>query len=146
MNITYDILKREYIDQLVELERQCFALPWSRGMFLHEIDNPNAIYIVAFDGDVVAGYIGCWQIIFEGHITNVCVSPAYRRRGLGSDMLCRMMHTLRCDECTEVTLEVRRSNAGAIALYEKHGFVEVGVRRGYYEDNGEDALIMTAPL
>ena len=90
----------------------------------------------------MVGYIGVWKIVDEGHITNVAVSPDYRRMQIGSALLKNMLEITAEEGIVRHTLEVRTGNEAAIGLYEKFGFETAGVRKGYYEDNGEDALIM----
>ncbi len=145
MKIEFDLLKQEYIEQICEIEKVCFAEPWSPGMFRQELDNPLAIYFIALcDGEVV-GYIGCWQIINEGHITNVAVKPDFRRLGIAKELISRLIQMLRDNDFIYLTLEVRRSNTSAIQLYESFGFAQTGVRKKYYQDN-EDALLMATEL
>ena len=125
------------------LEQVCFADPWSYESLKHDIlNNKLAFYIVAEVDEVVCGYVGIWNIVDEGHITNVAVSPNYRRKHIASNMLDVLIAS--CEEAgvERFTLEVRAGNEPAKALYEGKGFREVGLRKGYYQDNGEDAIIM----
>lgn len=129
---------------MAEIERRCFHTPWSEESLRDDLTgNPLSVYMVleAENGDV-AGYISLWRILDEGHINNVAVLPEYRRRGGASEMLEFMLEYSEKNGISSHTLEVRVSNEGAIGLYRKFGFREAGVRKGYYEDNGEDALIM----
>ena len=129
---------------MAEIERRCFHTPWSEESLRDDLTgNPLSVYMVleAESGDV-AGYMSLWRILDEGHINNVAVLPEYRRRGGASDMLEFMLEYSEKNGISSHTLEVRVSNEGAIGLYRKFGFKEAGVRKGYYEDNGEDALIM----
>lgn len=129
---------------MAEIERRCFHTPWSEESLREDLTgNPLSVYIAleAENGDV-AGYMSLWRILDEGHINNVAVLPEYRRRGGASDMLEFMLKYSERNGISSHTLEVRVSNEGAIGLYRKFGFREAGVRKGYYEDNGEDALIM----
>ncbi len=128
---------------MVALERQCFLTPWSRESLLYDLtENPLAVYFAAeIDGRLV-GYAGVWIIVDEGHITNVAVSPEYRRLQIGSALIQTLLQvTGEAGVCAH-TLEVRAGNEPAIGLYKKFGFTEAGLRKGYYEDDGEDALIM----
>ena len=133
------------VDALAKLDARCFAAPWSRQSFEEDVvKNPLAFYLVAEteDGEI-AGYAGVWLIVDEGHITNVAVSPEHRRCGIAKAVLTRLFET--CEEDHGIrafTLEVRPSNDPALALYRSFGFREAGRRKGYYEDNGEDALIL----
>ena len=131
------------IDDIEVLEQRCFAVPWDRASILYDLDeNPLAGYFVAELFGRVVGYIGVWKIVDEGHITNVAVSPDYRRMQIGSALLKTMLEITAEEGIVRHTLEVRTGNEAAIGLYEKFGFETAGVRKGYYEDNGEDALIM----
>lgn len=131
------------VDDIEALEQICFADPWSRESLLHELtENPMATYIVAeYEGRVI-GYVGIWTIVDEGHITNVAVSPDYRRLQVGSALIKTMLEVTIKAGISHHTLEVRAGNEPAKALYRKFGFVEEGIRKGYYENNGEDAIIM----
>ena len=125
------------------LEQACFSDPWSYESLEHDIlNNKLSFYIVAEVEGVVCGYVGIWNIVDEGHITNVAVSPDYRRKHIGSNMLDVLIAS--CEEVgvERFTLEVRAGNEPAKALYAGKGFKEVGLRKGYYQDNGEDAIIM----
>ncbi len=124
----------------------CFPLPWSRESFLTELKNPLAQYIVAQEGFVLQGYAGVWLIFDEGHITNVAVHPRARGRRIGELLLANIMALASANGAVVVTLEVRPSNDAALSLYRRMGFEEKGHRRGYYLDNGEDALIMVKKL
>lgn len=121
-----------------EIELECFSDPWSVNSILEDIEkNEKAKYLVAVKGDELLGYVGVWNILGEGHITNVAVRGEARRRHIADALIEKL-----CEEFEVATLEVRASNEPAICLYEKHGFEKIGIRRGYYENNGEDAIIM----
>ena len=131
------------IDNVLEVEKDCFSIPWSRESFLREITNNEiALYLVAKIENKAVGYIGVWKIINEGHITNVAVHSKYRKLGIGNELVSMLLSLCREDGIDAFTLEVRRSNTIAQNLYKKYGFVESGVRKGYYQDNREDAIIM----
>ena len=132
--------------QLAELDKICFAVPWSEQAFVDETENELANYIVAVDNDAVIGYIGYWKVIDEGHITNVAVNPEYRRKGIASSMLSKIIKAAYEDKLYMLTLEVRKSNTAAQKLYEKFGFVPLGERKNYYHLPTEDAVIMTLML
>ena len=136
-------LEEADVDALCEIEKLCFAMPWSKESIMHDLkENICARYLVLTVDGVVAAYAGVWLVIDEGHITNIAVHPDYRRRGYGESIL-RALIALCKENCMGLmTLEVRRSNAAAQALYHKIGFIDVGYRKRYYEDNREDALIM----
>lgn len=134
---------QDHIDDIVVIENLSFNIPWSRQSITEEIiQNKAAIYICAiFDGKTV-GYAGMWQICDEGHITNIAVHPEFRNSGVGSALMEALLMTARERDIMALTLEVKRSNHSAQALYGKYGFKEGGIRKAYYADNNEDALIM----
>ena len=136
---------REHLDEVAALERQCFADPWSRSMLAEELDNACSAYLVALDREdgSVAGYAGLLVVADEGYITNVAVRPESRRGGVASALLDVFVDFARGSRLAFLTLEVRASNYGAIALYGSRGFRGVGRRRNYYEHPKEDAIIMT---
>ena len=128
---------------IAEMEKICFATPWSEDAIMHELtSNPLAHYIVAEIAGKVVGYVGFWQILDEGHITNVAVRPEWRGNHIASTIIAVMLEVGESLGITRYTLEVRSSNEPAKALYRNFGFKEEGLRKGYYEDNGEDAVIM----
>ena len=135
------------IDAIAEMERLVFTLPWSRDAFRRELEeNVAARYLVLEDQGRILAYGGIWLVIDEAHVTNIAVHPDVRGRGFG-ERLMRALMRLASDTCMGmITLEVRRSNAAAQALYRKVGFQDVGYRKRYYQDNQEDALIMFAEL
>lgn len=131
------------IDEVLEIERLCFPTPWSRNSFISELrDNDEAHYYVAKLGGRIAGYIGTWFILDEGHITNVAVHPSFRRMGVATRLFTFVFAVGRANGINSFTLEVRKSNLGAQRLYRRLGFVCTGTRKEYYQDNREDALIM----
>lgn len=131
------------VDLVQVVERASFPVPWPANAFRHELtQNRNARYIVARVGDRVAGYAGLWLMVDEAHITTFAVHPDMRRRRIGERMLQRLFEIAEEMKAEWLTLEVRVSNLAAQRLYEKYGFRRAGVRRRYYSDNGEDALIM----
>ncbi len=134
------------LDGILEVEMNCFRTPWTRHMFEDELYNPNAYYSVVEVNKKIVGYVGFWKIIDEAHITNVAIHKDYRRLGFGRALITAMLNKVKELEIIAVTLEVRVSNFAAISLYESFGFVSSGVRRGYYSDNNEDALIMWLKL
>lgn len=125
------------------IEVNSFAVPWTYDAFVKEVtENRCARYIVLREDSVPVAYAGVWLVIDEGHITNIAVRADRRGRGYGK-MITRALIQLAADTgITWMTLEVRRGNRAAIALYKKLGFVEVGYRKRYYSDNQEDALVM----
>lgn len=131
------------IDAVQEVERASFPIPWPANAFRHELTtNRNARYIVARERDKIVGYAGLWLMVDEGHITTFAVLPEHRRKRIGERLLQRLFDVAQDMGAEWLTLEVRVSNLPAQRLYEKYGFKRAGVRRRYYSDNNEDALIM----
>lgn len=132
-----------HLDDIIEIEKLSFSIPWSRNAFLEELQNNRfAVYISAMANEKVVGYAGMWKIIDEGHITNIAVHPEYRRMGIGKKLLEELINISKKSGITRITLEVRKSNTVAQSLYIKYGFKPAGIRKEYYADNGEDAIIM----
>ena len=137
----------EDIDRVFEIESQSFKTPWSKESFYTEIkENTLATYLVLTLDDEVIGFGGMWLIMDEIHITNVAVAPEHRGQGYSKTLITDMIRYAKEKGFQHMTLEVRVSNAVAIALYEKFGFEGVGVRPKYYVDTGEDALVMWKAL
>jgi len=131
------------IHQIAEIDKLCFSTPWSEDSFTQEItSNDIALYIVAVIDDLIVGYAGLWLIVDEGHITNVAVHPDFRRRKIAKALVQVLIDVSEKKGAVRHTLEVRTLNDAAIRLYEAFGFQEVGIRKGYYEDDNEDAIIM----
>jgi [ribosomal protein S18]-alanine N-acetyltransferase len=131
------------IDAVLEVERQSFTTPWSRSAFEAEIDeNDLACYLVVIRGDQLIGYGGMWIILDEAHVTNIAILPNYRGHGFGRKLLTELVACAWERGARRMTLEVRASNERAQYLYTEMGFVRCGVRKGYYSDTREDALIM----
>lgn len=132
-----------HLERVMVVENACFTAPWSEAAFYREIaENPYALYAVAMAGEEVAGYAGTWLVLDESHVTNIAVSPSWRRKGVAKQLIEHMLRLSMHQGALRMTLEVRRSNLAAQRLYESFGFVVSGVRKGYYTDNKEDALIM----
>jgi ribosomal-protein-alanine N-acetyltransferase len=125
-----------------EIERRSYPTPWSRSMFAGELAKPASICLGAFEGQELVGYMIISRYVDAWHVMNLAVDPALRRRGIAMSLLERLFEVTDDDARRGYTLEVRVSNEGAIRLYEKAGFRARGIRRGYYTDNREDALIM----
>jgi len=132
------------VDKIHELEKKIFTDAWSRDAFISEVNNKLAHYFLFEIDDVLIGYGGVWIILDEGHITNIAIDSDYRGCGYGYYLVNKMIQYLKENGVVSATLEVRVSNTPAIKLYEKCGFKGAGVRKKYYQDNGEDALIMWA--
>ncbi|QIA26327.1 ribosomal protein S18-alanine N-acetyltransferase [Thermaerobacter sp. PB12/4term] len=128
---------------VLAIERRSFPTPWSERAFASELrDNLYADYIVARRGHRLVGYAGMWCILDEAHVTTIAVDPEFRGRGIGNRLLTALEERALRYGCRRMTLEVRVSNHVAQRLYLRHGFRPCGIRRGYYVDNGEDAIIM----
>jgi [ribosomal protein S18]-alanine N-acetyltransferase len=130
------------LDAIESIEQRSYPTPWSRSMFASELAKPTSICLGAFEGAELVGYVINSRYVDAWHVMNVAVDPDRRRRGIATAMLERLFELTRADERRGYTLEVRVSNEDAIRLYEDLGFQPRGIRRGYYTDNREDALIM----
>lgn len=140
--MTITTMGQEHVSQVVELEKQCFSDPWSEKSVASELENPLSLWLVALEGDTVAGYVGSQTVMGETDMMNVAVSPAYRRRGIARELIQALLRELARQGSHRLTLEVRASNAPARALYESLGFAQVGRRANYYRNPKEDALIL----
>ncbi|HWC27724.1 MAG TPA: ribosomal protein S18-alanine N-acetyltransferase, partial [Solirubrobacteraceae bacterium] len=138
-----EIRRLTYADlpQLIAIERRAFPTPWSLAMFVLELSKPAGVCLTALRGDEMLGYLICSRYDTVWHIMNIAVDPAHRRQGIASAMLAELLRRID-GRGVRFTLEVRESNAGAIELYERFGFRAAGRRRRYYQDNGEDAVVM----
>jgi ribosomal-protein-alanine N-acetyltransferase len=130
------------LDAIEAIEKRAYRTPWSRSMFASELAKPTSICLGAFEGERLMGYTINSRYVDAWHVMNVAVDPEYQRRGVASQLLERVFELTADDEQRGYTLEVRVSNQDAIRLYERLGFEPRGIRRGYYTDNREDALIM----
>lgn len=131
------------LDEIEKIERECFSMPWTREQLATQLSGERHVFLVAEIDGKVAGYVGMMYVLDEGYVSNVAVGGEYRRRGIADALIGELLSRCERLNLVFVTLEVRRSNAPAIALYKKHGFVAVGERRNYYEQPREDALLMT---
>jgi [ribosomal protein S18]-alanine N-acetyltransferase len=129
------------LPQVIAIERRVFITPWSLAMFVLELSKPGGVCLAAIESDRIVGYCICSRYDRVWHLMNVAIDPSHQRRGLATALLRELLARVGEEEA-RITLEVRRSNAGAIDLYESFGFRAAGLRRRYYQDNGEDALIM----
>ncbi len=138
-----EIRRLTYADlpQVIAIERRAFPAPWSLAMFVLELSKPSGVCLAAFVEGRLAGYLVCSRYDTVWHVMNVAVDPERRRTGIATALLNRLFGRVGDDEA-RFTLEVRRTNAAALALYEGFGFRVAGVRRRYYQDNGEDAYVM----
>ena len=144
MTIELRRLEMRDLDRIEEIERESYPTPWSRSMFAGELAKPSSVCLGAFDTqrDVLIGYLIISRYVDAWHVMNVAVEPSERRRGIAQALLERLFELTANDSRRGYTLEVRVSNKNAIRLYERLGFQARGLRRGYYTDNREDALIM----
>jgi ribosomal-protein-alanine N-acetyltransferase len=142
MTDTIAIRAFSYTDlpQVLAIERRAFTSPWSLSMFVLELSKPSGIYLAAVRGTEIVGYVICARYVEAYHVMTLAVDPDHRREGIATSLLDAVIE--RAGEDANYTLEVRVSNTGAIALYERYGFRGVGTRPRYYADNGEDAMIM----
>ena len=131
-----------HVSQVAALEKLCFTDPWSEMSIASELQNLWAYWLVAVSDDRVVGYIGSQSSFDEADIMNVAVHPEYRRQGIAEGLICTLVEELKNRGIHALLLEVRATNAPAIALYEKLGFQQVGLRKNYYRNPKEDALIL----
>lgn len=135
------------IEQVVEIEKLCFAIPWTFHAFNQELrENKLAIYFVAEQDNKILGYGGAWQVLDEFHITNIAVHPNFRGLSIGREIVERIIKVAYEKQIKNITLEVRKSNRVAQNLYKDLGFKLGGIRKEYYDDNREDAFIMWKEL
>lgn len=139
-------MKREDVPAIAALEARCFSDPWSERSIASELDNRLAYWLVAEDNGVLAGYVGSQSVLDGADMMNLAVTPEYRRQGVGEQLVNKLAEHLRDRGIIALLLEVRVSNAPAIALYEKLGFEQVGRRPRYYTNPREDALILRKEL
>lgn len=146
-SLLFRLMREEDIDQIVNIEKLSFTIPWSKESFYNELyKNQFASYLVIEDGEKIIGYCGVWIVVDEAHITNIAILPEYRGRKLGDALLAKVIQMAREMGAQSMTLEVRVSNHVAQNLYRKFGFENGGIRKGYYTDNHEDALVMWVKL
>ena len=132
----------DHVSQVAELEKICFSDPWSEKSVASELTNPLSLWLVAVEGDRVAGYVGSQSVMGESDMMNVAVHPDFRRQGVAEKLVLELVAALAKKDNHCLTLEVRASNVSAISLYEKLGFAQVGLRKNYYRNPKEDALIL----
>lgn len=137
-----ETMNSSHVLQIAELEKICFSAPWSERSIASELENKLAFWLVAMEEDRLAGYIGSQTVMGETDMMNVAVHPDFRRRGVGEALVNALVENLKTMGSHCLTLEVRVSNAPAIALYRKLGFSEIGRRKNYYRNPKEDALIL----
>ena len=136
------LMTADHVSQVAQLEKLCFRDPWSENSVSSELNNPLSLWLVAVEGDKVAGYVGSQSVMGESDMMNVAVHPDFRRQGIGERLILELIDQLENRGNHSLTLEVRASNVSAIALYRKLGFEQVGLRKNYYRNPKEDALIL----
>jgi ribosomal-protein-alanine N-acetyltransferase len=138
-------MRRRHLRGVVRIEAQVYPRPWSHSLFVSELAlRSSRSYVVAKVGRDVVGYAGLMMSMTDGHVTTIAVDPAWHRNGIGARLLLTLAHEAIDRGALAMTLEVRLSNKGAQEMYKRFGFTAVGVRKGYYADTGEDALVMWA--
>lgn len=142
MDVTLSFMESKDIEQVVEVSNLSLKETWNKDSFTKEITNPMAKYLVAQADNKIIGFAGLWVICDEGHITNIAVHPQYRGNGIGSKLVESLINNSNSWYINSLTLEVRATNEIAQNLYKKYGFKEEGIRKNYYSDNKEDAIIM----
>ena len=135
-------MNESHVAQVAALEKICFSDPWSVNSVASELKNPLSCWLVAEEDGEVAGYVGSQTVMDESDMMNVAVHPDYRRKGIAEKLVMELVEALKKRDSRCLTLEVRASNEPARALYEKLGFVQVGLRKNYYRNPREDALIL----
>lgn len=131
------------LDQIEAIEQACFSVPWTRAQLASQLDESRHVFLAAVAQESVLGYVGMMYVLDEGYIANVAVAPDARRQGVGRALIAALLQRAAELDLAFVTLEVRASNAPAIALYSGFGFESVGRRKNYYDKPSEDALLMT---
>lgn len=137
--ISIEKFSKEHLDDVYKIECTCFSHPWSKADLENQLGLDTSCFVVALDGETAVGYMGLQIFCGEGYVTNVAVLPEYRRQGIAQKLILKELE----NEMNFITLEVRKSNAPAINLYQKMGFENVGIRPRFYTAPDEDAVIMT---
>jgi ribosomal-protein-alanine N-acetyltransferase len=140
--MNYALMESGHVEQIAQLEKECFSDPWSENSISSELTNPLSLWVVALENDRVAGYVGSQSVMGWADMMNLAVAPEFRRKGIAKELVLELIDRLKANQVTCLTLEVRASNTPAILLYEKLGFREVGRRPNYYHKPKEDALIL----
>ena len=135
-------MAEEHISALAQLEKECFADPWSEKALAEELTNPNAVFRVALIDEEVAGYVGMLHVLDEGDICNVAVFDKFRRRGVATALIQHLVDYAVENQLSFITLEVRESNMGAQKFYETMGFETIGIRKNFYDNPKEHAILM----
>lgn len=140
--LRFEALNESHLPQVLEIEKQANSAPWSEKSFRNELDHAFGVFLVALVEGKVVGYGGIWLVVDEAHVTNLAVDSSMHRQGIARRLMTELLNRARERGMTCSTLEVRASNEAAIRLYEGLGYKQTAVRRGYYPDNREDAVVM----
>ena len=135
-------MNSSHVPQIAALEKLCFSDPWSENSIASELENKLSLWLVAVEDGKVVGYVGSQTVLGWTDMMNIAVHPDYRRRGIAESLVEQLVDALKANQAENLTLEVRASNTPAISLYEKLGFAQVGLRKNYYHNPKEDALIL----
>ena len=135
-------MKDDHVSQVAQLEKLCFSDPWSENSVASELENPLSLWLVAEENGAVAGYVGSQTVLDETDMMNIAVHPDHRRQGIAAALIEALIEELKGKGSHCLTLEVRASNESARSLYEKLGFQQVGIRKNYYRNPKEDAIIL----
>lgn len=141
-SLSFEPLQERHLPEILEIEKVSQSAPWSERSFRNEFSNPQSLFLVALEKGKVVGFGGIWIVVDEAHVTTIAVDPAFRGKGIGKKLMDALLrHSVeRGAVCS--TLEVRASNEPAVKLYEKLGYQQVAMRKRYYPDNKEDAIVM----
>ena len=143
MKIVIADAERSHVPGIHAIEEECFSEPWTEQNIISQLPDENHVFLVALSGETVVGYVGMMTVLDEGYIANVAVTSAFRRQNIADLLIDELVRRAQARDLSFVTLEVRESNAPARALYEKHQFKTVGVRKNYYTKPKENAVLMT---
>lgn len=147
MSVTLRKADNADIEQILQIEEACFTSRWTKEMFLYEFhENPFGFFYVLEDAGVILGFVDFWVTFETCQLANIAILPAYQGKGYSKFLMDHMIHLAEQQQCETIMLEVRVSNEKARALYTSYAFIEMNVRKGYYNDNGEDAIVMCKAL
>ena len=145
LHVTVTSMRRRHLRSVLRIEAQVYPRPWSLGLFMSELAlKTTRVYLAAKVGNEVVGYAGLMITGSDGHVTTVAVDPDWHRNGIGTRLMLGLCSAAAARGCTGLTLEVRVSNTGAQELYRAFGFAPAGVRKNYYTETNEDAIVMWA--
>ncbi len=142
LSVSIEPMRLADLEEVMRIDQRSYPVPWKKEAYLTELANRAAAYFVARSADRIMGYSGEWVIMDEAHITTLACEPLYRGRRVGEKLLTALIEEAQVRRASHITLEVREGNLPAQKLYEKYGFEPVGIRRSYYSDNGENAIVM----